>query len=145
MFMSHYKVIKELPKKNQRIEWCELNDTQTTLYHTATLPDGKGIIADATVSMGHTDSAKGSNVLMNLRKASLHPMLFRTQFSEQMLQSAARVLMKQNDIATPYELILAELQVMTDAELQMYFTQRKVRLCICGFTRPSANQYCSVE
>lgn len=70
-----------------------------------------------------------SNVLMDLRKASSHPMLFRRRFSDQTLVSVTKLLLKEPDFkkrGAVFEYVKEDMEVMTDAELQLFFAQYKV-------------------
>ena len=70
-----------------------------------------------------------SNVLMDLRKASSHPMLFRRRFTDDTLTSMARLLLKEPDFKKRkaiFEYVKEDMEVMTDAELQNYCGTYKV-------------------
>ena len=72
-----------------------------------------------------------SNVLMDLRKASSHPMLFRRRYTDQTLAKVAKVLMKEPDFkkrGAVLELVIEDMEVMTDAELQIFFAEYKVSI-----------------
>lgn len=82
-----------------------------------------------------------SNVLMDLRKAALHPMLFRKQFTDDTLTSITRLLLKEPDFKKRkaiFELVKEDMTVMTDAELQLFMATYKVfssRLVTPSLTR----------
>jgi hypothetical protein len=63
---------------------------------------------------------------MDLRKASLHPMLFRTHFNNKMLSKALRALSTVKKFMQDSCDIMDEFKLMTDAELQIYFAQYQV-------------------
>lgn len=70
-----------------------------------------------------------SNVLMDLRKASSHPMLFRRRFTDDVLSSLAKVLLKEPDFkkrGALFELVKEDMEVMTDSELQAFCMTYKV-------------------
>jgi len=70
-----------------------------------------------------------SNVLMDLRKAALHPMLFRTHFTDQILTGVTKQLMKEADFKkrnASFDFIKEDMEVMTDSELQMFCATYKV-------------------
>jgi SWI/SNF-related matrix-associated actin-dependent regulator 1 of chromatin subfamily A len=72
-----------------------------------------------------------SNVLMDLRKASSHPMLFRRRFTDQTLTSVTKLLLKEPDFkkrGAVFEYVKEDMEVMTDAELQVFVAEYKVRL-----------------
>ncbi|THH07226.1 hypothetical protein EW145_g3523 [Phellinidium pouzarii] len=148
------QVLKDLPKKTERIEWCTLTPLQKSIYDDARRRSRKTVIEeteskepmsaeDANVlgmkgGGGKQLQKKGrsnprakekkylentSNVLMDLRKAASHPMLFRTQFSDSTLTSMTRMLLKEPDFkkrGAIFEFVKEDMEVMTDAELQAF-------------------------
>lgn len=77
-----------------------------------------------------------ANVLMDLRKAAAHPMLFRTQFTDNTLASITRLLLKEPDFkkrGAVYEYVKEDMEIMTDAELQHFCRLYKVRQPCFGF------------
>ena len=70
-----------------------------------------------------------ANVLMDLRKAASHPMLFRSLFTDEIVTSIARVLLKEPDFKSRgavFQYVREDLEVMTDSELQVYMASYKV-------------------
>jgi SWI/SNF-related matrix-associated actin-dependent regulator 1 of chromatin subfamily A len=70
-----------------------------------------------------------SNVLMDLRKAASHPMLFRTRFTDDVLSGITKQLLKEPDFrkrGALYDLVKEDMTVMTDAELQLFCATYKV-------------------
>lgn len=70
-----------------------------------------------------------SNVLMDLRKAASHPMLFRTHFTDAKLTTMTRLLLKEPDFrkrGAVYEYVKEDMEVMTDSELQLFCRTYKV-------------------
>jgi SWI/SNF-related matrix-associated actin-dependent regulator 1 of chromatin subfamily A len=64
-----------------------------------------------------------ANVLMDLRKASLHPMLFRKRFDDEVLSSIVRTLLKEPDFkkrGATFRDCMEDMEVMTDAEIQHF-------------------------
>lgn len=69
-----------------------------------------------------------SNVLMDLRKASLHPALFRRRYTNDMLADITRVLLKEPDYkkrGAVYQYCYEDMGVMTDSELQLFLSGYK--------------------
>ncbi|KAG2059174.1 hypothetical protein BDR06DRAFT_949847 [Suillus hirtellus] len=142
------QVLKDLPLKTERIEWCDMTDIQRSIYHDAlqrsrkTILDAEGPTPDASgtttpVTNGKAVKKKAkanhrakdkylensSNVLMDLRKAASHPMLFRKLFDDQALTSIAKQLLKEPEFkkrGAVFEYIKEDMEVMTDAELQFF-------------------------
>lgn len=68
-----------------------------------------------------------NNVLMDLRKAACHPMLFRRLFEDSTLKVMARQCMKEPEFCdSNYQYIVEDMEVMTDAELQTFSLKYKV-------------------
>lgn len=70
-----------------------------------------------------------ANVLMELRKAASHPMLFRKLYTDQTLTSITKVLLKEPDFkkrGAIFQYVKEDMEVMTDAELQFFCQGYKV-------------------
>ncbi|KAJ3533274.1 hypothetical protein NM688_g7306 [Phlebia brevispora] len=141
------QVLQDLPKKTERIEWCEMTPMQKSIYSDALRRSRKTIydVENASPEPEPLTNAKGkpakkksranartkdklyvensSNVLMDLRKAASHPMLFRRRFTDDVLTSITRVLLKEPDFrkrGALFELVKEDMEVMTDSELQAF-------------------------
>ncbi|EMD37375.1 hypothetical protein CERSUDRAFT_73280 [Gelatoporia subvermispora B] len=111
------QVLQDLPKKSERIEWCEMTSLQKSIYNEA-LQRSRKTVFDLELETEDADTAKvkstkkartngrpkdkmylenSANVLMDLRKASSHPMLFRRRFTDETLTSIAKLLLKEPD------------------------------------------------
>ncbi|KAF8586671.1 hypothetical protein K439DRAFT_1554340 [Ramaria rubella] len=131
-------VLKDLPKKTERIEWCEMTTLQKSIYRDALQRSRKAVL-DATATPPSepdggingkgkkrprdTKKAKdtSTNVLMDLRKAASHPMLFRRLFDDAIIKTMARQCMKEPEFSgSNYNFIVEDMEVMTDAELQAF-------------------------
>lgn len=145
------KVLGDLPKKIERIEWCEMTVLQKRLYNDALRRSRKTVMdlteepSDSTetrptkkaMKKGKSNGRKekqyvenSANVLMDLRKAASHPMLFRSLFTDETVTSIARVLLKEPDFRSRgavLQYVREDLEVMTDSELQVYMATYKVR------------------
>lgn len=72
-----------------------------------------------------------TNVLMDLRKAASHPMLFRTRFTDDILTGITKQLLKEPGFrkrGAQFDYVLEDMSVMTDAELQVFCASYKVCL-----------------
>lgn len=70
-----------------------------------------------------------ANVLMDLRKAASHPMLFRSLFTDDTISSITKVLLRESDFKSRgaiFQYVREDLEVMTDSELQIYMASYKV-------------------
>ncbi|RDB24951.1 ATP-dependent helicase fft2 [Hypsizygus marmoreus] len=138
------QVLKDLPSKTERIEWCDMTDLQQSIYKDA-LQRSRKTILDAGVTPADSDAPSrskptkkkartngrqkdkylenSSNVLMDLRKAASHPMLFRKRFTDTMLSGITKQLLKEPDFkkrGALFDLVWEDMSVMTDAELQVF-------------------------
>ncbi|KAG5735121.1 hypothetical protein E4T56_gene20447 [Termitomyces sp. T112] len=141
------QVLKDLPNKTERIEWCVMTELQQSIYQDALQRSRKTILDDPSSEDGsEVPLSKGSkplkkkarpngrakdkkyienssNVLMDLRKAASHPMLFRTLFTDTILSGIAKQLLKEPDFkkrGALFDLVKEDMSVMTDAELQVF-------------------------
>ncbi|EIW82919.1 hypothetical protein CONPUDRAFT_52649 [Coniophora puteana RWD-64-598 SS2] len=157
-------VLKDLPNKTERIEWCEMTPMQKSIYNDALARSRKIIREEAPTPDGADESAQtngrgkakkksksiprgkderylenSANVLMDLRKATSHPMLFRKRFTDQILDSVTRQLLKEPDFkkrGAIFDYVKEDMEVMTDAELQ-FFCQ--------GYKKFLQNEKCYLE
>lgn len=74
-----------------------------------------------------------SNVLMDLRKAASHPMLFRTRFTDKILTAVTKLLLKEDDFTrrnASFQYVKEDMEVMTDADLQVFMGTYKVHMLL---------------
>lgn len=70
--------------------------------------------------------ASSAHVLMDLRKAASHPMLFRRRFDDSKVRAMARGCLKEPEFSESVEaLVVEDMEVMTDAELQVFAKRYK--------------------
>ncbi|TFY72950.1 hypothetical protein EVG20_g65 [Dentipellis fragilis] len=141
------QVLKELPMKTERIEWCDMSATQRAIYDDALQRSRKTVFdletptpgSETPATNGRSKPAKktkatartkdkmylanSANILMDLRKAASHPMLFRKLFTDKTLDAITKALMKEPDFrkrGAIAQLVKEDMEVMTDAELQVF-------------------------
>jgi len=142
------QVLKDLPKKIERIEWCEMTAQQRKIYSDALNRSRKTIFdLESEASTPGTETPpinsrakplkkpkaprtkdklyleNSSNVLMDLRKAASHPMLFRVRYNDKTLDAVTKVLLKEADFkkrGAVAQYVKEDMEVMTDAELQVF-------------------------
>lgn len=143
------QVLGDLPKKFERIEWCEMTALQKKLYNDALRRSRKTVmdLTEEQPDSGETKPGKkaqkkgkangrkekqyvenSANVLMDLRKAASHPMLFRSLFTDDTVSSIAKVLLRELDFKSRgaiFQYVREDLEVMTDSELQVYMASYK--------------------
>ncbi|KIY73104.1 hypothetical protein CYLTODRAFT_342981 [Cylindrobasidium torrendii FP15055 ss-10] len=133
------QVLKDLPKKTERIEWCELSDLQRQIYDDALVRSHKTVLEaeedndpepkkgkkgakPKTKAKEKQYAENSANVLMDLRKAASHTMLFRKRFTDDTIVNIAKTLMREPDYIKRkaiYDWVVEDMSVMTDAELQI--------------------------
>ena len=109
------QVLQHLPSKSHEIVYCELTKQQRKVYD-------KELITSRAAMEAKKEGKKGvksvGNVLMQLRKASLHHLLFRYIYSDKVIRQMAKEIMREEQYRTANEqYIFEDMEVMTDAEL----------------------------
>lgn len=102
------QVLQHLPPKVNEIETCDLFETQSVVYKREIQ---RGIELKEKKN-------KTANVLMGLRKAAIHPLLFRFVYTDDILKKMSKEIMKEPvycDANQQY--IYEDMEVMTDFEL----------------------------
>lgn len=126
------QVLKYLPGKHHEVIKCPLTESQRAIYSgyiaqgkearrkkLAAKENGKAANSKANgKTNGSTAAASSSNVMMSLRKASMHPLLFRTLYTDKMLRTMSQKIMKEPEyVNANMEYIFEDMQVMSDYEL----------------------------
>ncbi|KAL8874609.1 MAG: hypothetical protein Q9174_000072 [Haloplaca sp. 1 TL-2023] len=113
-----HQVLKHLPQKTRRVEYCELSPTQADLY-SSEKARGLQVIVDR--AAGKKVGNETANVMMALRKASIHPLLFRRKYNDVTLKQMARDCLKEEEFKnSEFALCLEDMSVMMDFELQRF-------------------------
>ena len=125
------QVLKHLPAKHHKIEYCIMQDLQRKIYDSEikTVMEHKKMILDGTLPDDPKERAKiqsssSSNLIMTLRKAALHPLLFRTIYNDALIAKMSKAIINepQYKVDGNIEFIKEDMSVMTDFELH--------RLCL---------------
>ncbi|KAM4809995.1 SWI/SNF-related matrix-associated actin-dependent regulator of chromatin subfamily A containing DEAD/H box 1 [Rhinophrynus dorsalis] len=105
------EVLKQLPPKQDQIEFCQMSKKQEQLY-SALLNKLKKSIE------GTEKNSELCNVMMHLRKMANHPLLHRQYYTAEKLRSMSKLMLKEptHCEANP-DLIFEDMEVMTDFEL----------------------------
>ncbi|SCU80235.1 LAME_0B02146g1_1 [Lachancea meyersii CBS 8951] len=127
------QVLKHLPRKHTRIEYCDMLETQRAIYnreiqlvleHKRMLAerDEEGESPQETKKNGKAVKSKmniSKNLIMSLRKASLHPLLFRHIYTNDMLDQMSQAILGEPDYAENgnKDYIKEDMSYMTDFEL----------------------------
>lgn len=120
------QVMKDLPQKHTSIEYTDMTPHQREIYddQMKSLNDyRKEQILRKKMSKDQIKNlpplkAQAMNALMYLRKACLHPLLFRKHYNDKVLKVMAKSIMKNNQYqAANQEYIYEDMEVMSDFEL----------------------------
>ena len=110
-----HQVLKHLPSKTRRIEYCELTTSQREIYE-AEKQKALKVIQDR--AAGLKTGNDSSNIMMSLRKASIHPLLFRRHYNEGTLAKMSKACLREPEFAESNpNLVYEDMEVMTDHEL----------------------------
>ncbi|KAL8798766.1 MAG: hypothetical protein Q9182_006403 [Xanthomendoza sp. 2 TL-2023] len=113
-----HQVLKHLPRKTRRVEYCDMSPNQAEIYD-GEKARGLQVIADR--AAGKKVGNETANVMMALRKAAIHPLLFRRVYNDKILKKMARDCL--NECAfqnSQFNLCLEDMSVMMDYELQRF-------------------------
>ncbi|KAK3942710.1 ATP-dependent helicase fft2 [Diplogelasinospora grovesii] len=140
------QVLKDLPDKTARVEYCEMDKAQSALYNeynrrygktvAKEVKEGKEVSADPKVGRENDNN----NVWIQLRKAAIHPQLFRRYFTDKDVQKMAEILMKrvpQSELRQPnLNHLVGELKALSDFELHLWCRDYP---CISKFDVPDGS------
>ena len=109
------QVLKELPVKVSRVEFCELTPEQHEIYD---MWKNKATDIATRRERGENIGQETTHILMKLRQASIHPWLFRRLYKEKALPKIAKQCLKAEQwAASSPELIVKELNAYSDMEI----------------------------
>lgn len=109
------QVLKHLPSKTNKVEYCPLSKAQSKIYQDQIASAKEAIEARAA---GKKANKSTSNVMMQLRKAAIHPLLFRNNYPDDKLRKMAKDIMKEEVYRNnDPDIIFEDMEVMNDLEL----------------------------
>jgi len=118
MRRKKYQVLKDLPKKSNVVMYCDMNSAQKDIYSNLLASARNAIEARAEGRKLAKKEQQSANVLMQLRKAAIHPMLFRRLYTSEMLKSMTKDVMKdERHCKANAEYVLQDMEYMSDFEL----------------------------
>jgi SWI/SNF-related matrix-associated actin-dependent regulator 1 of chromatin subfamily A len=127
------QVLKHMPEKICRVEFCDMHPQQTEVYQSL---QGKAMERAKLRAAGENVPNDGeNNPLMQLRKAAIHPMLFRRHFDDAKLVKMRDILRKYepDEFNQPADKILLEMQGFSDFKLHIWC---RLYPCIKKFGTP---------
>ena len=81
----------DLPAKICRVQYCEMKDSQSTIYDSEK-DKVRQLLEDR--AAGKKTGSKSANILMKLRMAAIHPLLARRHFDESIIEKMAKACLK---------------------------------------------------
>ncbi|KAK5009513.1 hypothetical protein LTR28_000659 [Elasticomyces elasticus] len=119
-----HQVLKDIPAKHRRVEYCDMEAEQAEFYESQR-ENYRRMLTER--DAGKKGGKTSSNVLMALRKAAIHPLLFRRFYTDAKLRKMAKTLRAHEEYGqNPEEKIVAYLdrEVKSDFELHHFCAQR---------------------
>lgn len=131
------QVLAHLPPKSHEVTFCDMTERQSKIYEEELNRNKRGLQSAKKQVEGEPATKKGKreagkqldNVLMQLRKAAIHPLMFRTLYNDKLLKRMAREIMDEEQYKQANEqYIFEDMQVMNDFELDRLCRQFPVTL-----------------
>ncbi|CCH58262.1 hypothetical protein TBLA_0A04680 [Henningerozyma blattae CBS 6284] len=122
------QVLKHLPKKHKKIEFCDMTDLQKDIYHKqiSSVIEHKRMIKEDLLPENKKERAKilasgSNNLIMSLRKASNHPLLFRHIYDDKKITKMSDAILDEPEYMENgnREYIKEDMSVMSDFELHL--------------------------
>ncbi|KXS98600.1 hypothetical protein AC578_4295 [Pseudocercospora eumusae] len=89
--------VLDLPKKESRVEYCEMTDSQAD-YYAQLMEDAQRFFAEKSMPGAKKNAKNGSsNVIMALRKAAIHPLLSRRIYDDKKIDKMVAALKKTDE------------------------------------------------
>lgn len=105
------QVLKHMPKKTSRVEYCELTDMQQKLY-SEQLEKQRKVLLDRAAGLTPKEQ---TNIMMKLRQAAIHPLLFRERYNDDKIRKMSKAILRDPEMADRNpDIIFEELQVYQD-------------------------------
>ncbi|KIV85402.1 hypothetical protein PV11_01099 [Exophiala sideris] len=118
-----YQVLKDLPKKERRVELCDMTPEQSEIYQ---MWLEKAYSIRERKEKGENVTNESTNILMKLRLAAIHPLLFRRVYPDKILPVIAKQCLKADQFreSNP-DLIVTELKAYSDMEIHSLCDQHR--------------------
>lgn len=114
------QVLKHLPKKTCRVEYCDLTETQKKLYEEQ-LEQQRQVLRDRAAGI---QSKEQTNVMMKLRQAAIHPLLFRERYGDNTIRKMSKACLKAEEFQnSDPDIIFEELQLYQDYQCHQLATK----------------------
>ncbi|XP_040011692.1 SWI/SNF-related matrix-associated actin-dependent regulator of chromatin subfamily A containing DEAD/H box 1A [Xiphias gladius] len=103
------EVLKQLPAKEEKVEFCSMSEKQQVLYQT---------LFKKLKASTNGEKRELCNVMMQLRKMANHPLLHRQYYTTEKLRAMSKLMLKEpTHFDADAALIQEDMEVMSDFEL----------------------------
>lgn len=104
----------DLPEKISHVEYCELHESQRAIYDHQK-EEVRQLLADR--AAGKRTGNRTANILMKLRQAAIHPLLYRRHYDDATLRRMSKACIKEPMFSQSNpDIIFEELQLYSDLE-----------------------------
>ena len=105
-----HQVLRQLPAKHRRVVYCDMSESQVHLYEAQKAKARQTFVKR---KAGESTANESANILMSLRKASLHPLLFRRLFCDDILRRMASACLREDEFReSDADLVYEDMTVM---------------------------------
>jgi SWI/SNF-related matrix-associated actin-dependent regulator of chromatin subfamily A containing DEAD/H box 1 len=120
-----HQVLKDLPKKISRVEYCSMTDVQQSIYDEQ--QERAKDVMERRAGGGQMSAKDSANILMKLRQAAIHPFLFRRIYADKTLRQISKACLndEQWEKSNP-NLIYQELTAYSDMEIHQLCSKSAV-------------------
>ena len=116
-----HQVLKYLVKKSRRVEYCEMTRSQTDIYEKE---KAKALQVIEERAAGQKTTNDSANIMMALRKASIHPLVFRRLYNDKTLSKMSKACLREKEFRNRnVDMVYEDMTVMTDFELHVFCEQ----------------------
>ncbi|KAF2805932.1 uncharacterized protein BDZ99DRAFT_466237 [Mytilinidion resinicola] len=118
------QTLKHLPKKTNRVEYCDLVPEQKKIYDRL-LAKQRKVLSDRAAGIENKDSA---NTMMRLRQAAIHPFLFREIYDDNMIKKVHKTCMRGRWRTSDSEIVMEELHQYSDYDFHDFIRKNSNEL-----------------
>ncbi|KZF25986.1 hypothetical protein L228DRAFT_235109 [Xylona heveae TC161] len=112
-----HQVLKHLPSKTCRVEFCDLLPSQASIY-SAEQDRVRAVMAARAAGEKLDQDSSNNNIMMQLRKAAIHPLLFRRIYEDSKIRKMSRECIREDKLVdSDPDIIYEEMQYMADFQL----------------------------
>ncbi|ORZ17739.1 SNF2 family N-terminal domain-domain-containing protein [Absidia repens] len=123
-------VLAHLPQKVHQVQYCKMTPNQHALYSKLVMDSQQRFREEAPLDISNNNNdddsntkkkvEKISNIVMHLRKAADHPLLFRRIYDDDTIKQMAKEIMKEERyLDADEQYIYEDMEVMSDFELNI--------------------------